>query len=188
MRALLNWSQPAPDNCSRTPLSSDLALGAPTVKRYLALLEEVYLIKRIPAWSRNPSNRATMIPKVAFVDSGLAANLVGADVRNMLRPNGRFGPLLERFVLMELARQRTWSAEDVEMYHTAPRTGSRSTPSSRTDAAMSSASKSKPPPRCAPTTSATSPNAWERFPHRHRAPHRPALPVSALWEVPNPER
>ncbi|GAB0107766.1 ATP-binding protein [Nocardia sp. JMUB6875] len=102
---------------ANTSLSNDLALGASTVKRYLTLLEEVYLIKRIPAWSRNLSNRATMVPKVAFVDSGIAANLLGADARNMLRPSGRFGPLLEAFVLMELARQRTWSAEDVQMYH-----------------------------------------------------------------------
>ncbi|QVI23898.1 DUF4143 domain-containing protein [Nocardia tengchongensis] len=108
---------------ANTSLSNDVALGASTVKRYLTLLEEVYLIKRIPAWSRNLSNRATMTPKVAFVDSGIAANLVGADARNMLRPSGRFGPLLEGFVLMELARQRTWSTEDVEMYHYRTRDG-----------------------------------------------------------------
>jgi predicted AAA+ superfamily ATPase len=118
MRALLQMvAARSGQLLANTTLSNDLALGASTVKRYLTLLEEVYLIKRIPPWSRNLSNRATMTSKVAFVDSGIAANLVGADVRNMLRPNGRFGPLLEGFVLMELARQRTWSSEDVEMYH-----------------------------------------------------------------------
>jgi predicted AAA+ superfamily ATPase len=32
-------------------LGSELGLPQPTVKRYLALLEEVFLIRRIPAWS-----------------------------------------------------------------------------------------------------------------------------------------
>jgi predicted AAA+ superfamily ATPase len=98
-------------------LSNDLQLAARTVHRYLGLLEEVFLIKRIPAWSRNVSARATGTPKVAFVDSGVAANLLDADVHGMLRPDGMFGPLLEGFVLMELARQITWSRPRVELSH-----------------------------------------------------------------------
>lgn len=54
---------------------------------------------------------------MAFVDSGIAANLLGADSRSLVRPEGAFGPLLEGFVLMELARQLTWSDERVELFH-----------------------------------------------------------------------
>ncbi|MBU9764526.1 ATP-binding protein [Mycobacterium sp. TNTM28] len=102
---------------SITNLGNELGIGASTVKRYFALLEEVFLIKRIPAWSRNISSRATSTPKVAFVDSGIAAHQIGADARNLLRPTGQFGPLLENFAVMELARQRSWSDEDVELFH-----------------------------------------------------------------------
>lgn len=98
-------------------LSNDLRLTSRTVLRYLALLEEVFLIKRIPAWSRNISIRAIGTPKVAFVDSGVAANLLDADARSLLRPGGAFGPLLEGFVSMEIARQLTWSRRRVEMSH-----------------------------------------------------------------------
>jgi hypothetical protein len=87
------------------------------VKKYVALLEEVYLIKRIPAWSRNVSSRATTTPKLAFVDSGIAAHQIGADTRSILRPTDQFGGLLEGFVLMELARQLSWSDEEVELFH-----------------------------------------------------------------------
>jgi predicted AAA+ superfamily ATPase len=100
-----------------TGLSNELGLSASTVARYLALLEEVFLVKRIPAWSRNISTRATATPKLAFVDSGIAANELGADARSLLRPGGRFGPLLEGFVLMEIARQLTWADEDIELFH-----------------------------------------------------------------------
>jgi uncharacterized protein len=99
------------------PLGAVAGISAPTAHRYLALLEEVFLIKRIPAWSRNLSQRAVRTPKVAFVDSGVAANLLGADARNLIRPAGQFGPLLEGFVLMELARQLTWSRQRAELFH-----------------------------------------------------------------------
>lgn len=98
-------------------LSNDLQVSARTVHRYLSLLEEVFLIKRIPAWSRNVSSRAIGTPKVAFVDSGVAANLLDADARSLLRPGGPFGPLLEGFVLMELGRQLAWSRRRVELSH-----------------------------------------------------------------------
>ncbi|GLX96515.1 ATP-binding protein [Herbidospora sp. NBRC 101105] len=98
-------------------LGRDLGLPGTTTARFLALLEEVFLVKRVPAWSRNISNRAVHTPKVAFVDSGVAASLLGVDARSLLRPGGPFGPLLEGFVLMELARQATWSETLVELYH-----------------------------------------------------------------------
>lgn len=98
-------------------LSREAGISGATVHRYLTLLEEVFLIKRIPAWSRNLSSRATGTPKVAFVDSGIVANLLGADARSLIRPGGHLGPLLEGFVLMELARQLTWSSERAELYH-----------------------------------------------------------------------
>jgi predicted AAA+ superfamily ATPase len=98
-------------------LSNETSLSASTVRRYLSLLEEVFLIKRIPAWSRNLSRRATAIPKLAFVDSGVAANLLAADARSLVRPGSPFGPLLESFVLMEIARQLTWSDERAELSH-----------------------------------------------------------------------
>jgi uncharacterized protein len=95
------------------------AVGLPrtTVARYLGLLEEIFMIKRIPAWSRNMGTRAIRAPKVAFVDSGIAADLIGADARSLIRPVSPLGPLLEGFVLMEIARQLTWSEYAVDMFH-----------------------------------------------------------------------
>ncbi|GAA5063272.1 ATP-binding protein [Nocardia callitridis] len=98
-------------------LSNELGLGVSTIKRYVALLEEVFLIKRIPAWSRNINSRATATAKLAFVDSGIAAHQIGADARSLARPTGQFGPLLEGFVTMELARQLTWSDEEAQLFH-----------------------------------------------------------------------
>ncbi len=98
-------------------IGNDARLSTRTTNRYLELLEEIFLIKRIPAWSRNLSTRATATPKVTMVDSGVAANLLGMDAAGLLQPGAPFGALLETFVLMELARQLSWSDERVELFH-----------------------------------------------------------------------
>jgi predicted AAA+ superfamily ATPase len=98
-------------------LESDLQISRPTVARYMSLLEEIFLIKRIPGWSRNLGTRATATPKLVFVDSGIAARLLSVESHALRRPGAPFGPLLEGFVISELARQLTWSAELVDLYH-----------------------------------------------------------------------
>ncbi|WP_129669394.1 ATP-binding protein [Phytoactinopolyspora endophytica] len=98
-------------------LGNELDLTWPTIKHYLGLLEEVFLIKRIPAWSRNLSTRAVATAKVAMVDSAIAANLLGFDDHSLRQPASPLGPLLEGFVAMEIARQLTWSQHRAEMYH-----------------------------------------------------------------------
>ncbi|TWJ24233.1 hypothetical protein JD76_04382 [Micromonospora endolithica] len=98
-------------------LESALGLSRPTIARYLQALEEIFLIKRIPGWSRNLGTRATAASKLIFVDSGIAANEIATDGRALLRPGAPFGPLLESFVLSELSRQLTWSEQFVDLSH-----------------------------------------------------------------------
>ena len=98
-------------------LESTLGLSRPTIARYLQALDEIFLVKRIPGWSRNLGTRATAAPKLIFVDSGIAAHEVAFDARALLRPGAPFGPLLEAFVLSELARQLTWSNHLADLYH-----------------------------------------------------------------------
>jgi predicted AAA+ superfamily ATPase len=98
-------------------LESALGLSRPTISRYLRALEEIFLVKRIPGWSRNVGTRATASPKLVFVDSGIAANEMAVESRSLLRPGAPFGPLLESFVLSELARQLTWSRQSVDLSH-----------------------------------------------------------------------
>jgi predicted AAA+ superfamily ATPase len=98
-------------------LGTQLGLAQPTVTRYISLLEEVFLIKRIPAWSRNLGARAVGTAKVAMVDSAIAANMLDQDAGSLRQPSGPLGPLIEAFVAMEIARQLTWSRQRAEMYH-----------------------------------------------------------------------
>jgi predicted AAA+ superfamily ATPase len=98
-------------------VARELTVDPKTATNYLSLLEEVFLIKRIPAWSRNLRTRATSAPKVAFVDSGVATSLLGEDERTLLRMDSALGPLLEGFVAMEAARQCSWADDETRVMH-----------------------------------------------------------------------
>lgn len=104
-------------------LATRIGLPRDTVARYLRLLEEVFLIKRIPAWARNINTRATAAPKLAFVDSGIAANLLDQDAASLRRPDAPLGALMEGFVAMEIARQLTWSHTRARLSHYRTRDG-----------------------------------------------------------------
>ena len=106
-------------------LGRELGLPAPTLRRYLPLLETIYLHHLVPAWSRNLTAKVVHRPKIHLIDSGLAAHLVGVDPSALARPTAvQAGPLLESFVAGEIARQLTWSTADAGLYHWRDRNGS----------------------------------------------------------------
>jgi len=102
---------------SATNLSSTLGVSKQTVDRYLGILAEVFLIKLIPAWSGGATGRATRAPKLAFVDSGIAAALAGYDEMSLRKITSPLGGLLESFVTMEIARQLTWADQAIDLFH-----------------------------------------------------------------------
>jgi len=61
---------------NNTQLGNALALDGKTVRTYLDLLEGLYLIRRIPAWSRNVGKRLVKAAKVQWRDSGLLHSLL----------------------------------------------------------------------------------------------------------------
>jgi predicted AAA+ superfamily ATPase len=97
-------------NVSR--LASELSITGPTTRSYIEILEAIYLVKLIPAWSTNLTTRAVAAPKVIFVDAGLANYLSSGTTAG-----SGVGGLLENFVLSELARQLTWSRTSARLYH-----------------------------------------------------------------------
>jgi predicted AAA+ superfamily ATPase len=98
-------------------IASELAISEPTVRRYVQILETIYLVQLIPAWSSGATGRVTRAPKLMFVDSGLASHL------QTPRAVEQSGGLVENFVMGELARQLTWSETAATLYHYHDRDG-----------------------------------------------------------------
>ena len=102
----------------------DAGLSHTTLTRYLVLLETVYLVHRLPAWSRNLGQRLVKAPKVHPVDTGLACHLLGADARRLSEDRPLLGRLLESYVLSELRKQASWTDPRTELFHFRTSTGS----------------------------------------------------------------
>ena len=104
-------------------LAGRLQIPANTLKRYLDLLELLYVVHRVPAWSTNLTTRAVATPKMIVTDSGLAGHLAGITMKRAAHPTAPVGPILENFVLSELARQLSWTTEPIRLYHYRDRDG-----------------------------------------------------------------
>lgn len=61
--------------------------------------------------------------KLLFVDSGLCAHLQGRTEKRLARDEAALGPLLENFVLAELARQMGWATTRATLHHYRTRDG-----------------------------------------------------------------
>ncbi|MCC7374408.1 MAG: ATP-binding protein [Verrucomicrobiales bacterium] len=95
----------------------DAGLPHTTLTRYLALLETVFLVHRLPPWSPNLGKRLVKAPKLHLVDTGIACHLVGADTHRLSGDRSLLGRMMETFVVGELRKQLSWSDPRTTPYH-----------------------------------------------------------------------
>jgi hypothetical protein len=177
-------------------VAADLGLPRSTLAGYLPLLESLYLVHRVPPWSRNLTSRVSKHPKVHLVDSGLAAHLMGTSWRALAKADTPArGPLLETFVVGELRRQLSWADLTLEVLHFRDRHGPEVdiVLEARDGRAAVIEVKASRNPRAADfaTIDLLRERLGDRFVHGvllHLGPdvlsfgeRRTALPVSALW-------
>ena len=103
-------------------LSRSITFPQTTLKRYMALLEAVFLVQTLPAWSNNLGKRHVKTPKLMLHDSGLATHLLGLDAAH-LKTSAHLGPVLESFVAMEAKKQASWSSTRPALLHYRTHTG-----------------------------------------------------------------
>ncbi len=88
-----------------------------TTKKYVAILEQLFLVLRLEPWFRNRLKRLVKTPKLHVLDSGLLAALLGATAGRIVRDRSIFGALLEAFVFSEVLKQGTWLDEACTLSH-----------------------------------------------------------------------
>ncbi|MGH7897502.1 MAG: ATP-binding protein [Candidatus Binatia bacterium] len=113
--ALLNYAD----------LARSAAMPQSTLKRYLALFENTFLVRTIPAWSANLGKRLTKSPRLILADTGLLAHLVGMTEERLREQPSITGPLLENFAAIEILKQTSWSRTRASLYHFRTTTGQK---------------------------------------------------------------
>ena len=93
-------------------LASGLGVTGNTVRHYLDVPTDLFMVRQIPAWSGNSLKRLVKSPKVYVRDSGITHQLAGILDVDTLLGHPLCGPSWEAFVIESVLVQMpgTWSA------------------------------------------------------------------------------
>jgi hypothetical protein len=98
-------------------VSRTAGLPQTTLKRYIALLENLFLIEYLPAYSGSLTKRMMKTPKLMFTDTGLLVFLQNLTWEKIKFEPTLAGLLTENFVVSELKKQLAWNKMRVQMLH-----------------------------------------------------------------------
>lgn len=96
-----------------------LGLSQPTVRRYLDLLSDLFIVRQLPPWYENLKKRQVKSPKVYVRDSGLLHQLLGVATEKDLLSHPKSGSSWEGYAIEEVLRV----ARPSEAYFWATHTG-----------------------------------------------------------------
>lgn len=114
IEVLAAWSSKLMDVSA---IGSQLALARPTLDSYINALETLYLVERVPAWSKTDFNRVGKQDKFFMSDTGLMASILRWRLEDIRLDGERHGKLLETLVFTQLAAQIDAQEEDYHLYH-----------------------------------------------------------------------
>jgi predicted AAA+ superfamily ATPase len=87
-------------------LARSMGVNESTARRYLDLLEGVFMVRRLQPWHENMKKRQVKSPKIYFRDSGLLHQLLGIQTGSDLQLYPRLGASWEGYVLEEILKSQ----------------------------------------------------------------------------------
>jgi len=98
-------------------LGGQIGLDEKTARRYLGVLEQLFLVRRLEPWHSNRLSRLVKTPKLQFLDSGLLAALLGVTPERVAGDRSALGVLLETFAFTEVLKMAAVGGRPVALYH-----------------------------------------------------------------------
>ena len=98
-------------------LASPFSVSRPTIKEYITLLEQIFLVEQIQPWHTNRLSRLIKTPKIHLADTGLACALLNVRSDDLEKDRSLFGQLLETYVFQELQKYASWQDNNIGIYH-----------------------------------------------------------------------
>lgn len=97
-------------------LATDCGISHVTARKWLSVLEASYIVMRLPPYFRNFGKRLVKTPKLYFLDTGLAAWLLGIRDAAALNTYAQRGALFETLVVSEFVKRRYNAAQPADLY------------------------------------------------------------------------
>ena len=106
-----------------TSLGADCGISAVTAKQWLSVLETSYIVTLLRPHHSNFGKRLVKTPKIYFLDSGLAAWLMGIRSAETLETHAARGALFESWVVSELYKKRLNTGLPIDLFFWRDNTG-----------------------------------------------------------------
>ena len=97
-------------------LSGEVGVSSTTLREWLSVLEASYIIFRLPPYYENFGKRLVKSPKLYFVETGLAAWLLGIENASQAIRDPLHGNLFENMVVADALKHRWNSGADPNLY------------------------------------------------------------------------
>lgn len=104
-------------------LANDCGISHVTAREWLTVLEASYVVMLLQPYHRNFGKRLVKTPKLYFLDTGLAAWLLGVKDTDTLNTHAQRGALFETLVVTEFIKQRFNDGQPAALYFWRDNTG-----------------------------------------------------------------
>ncbi len=95
-------------------IANDLKVSRNTIEKYIHILEQAYIIFRLPAYSGKERVKARLMDKIYFWDNGIRNGILGRLVDMGIREDK--GALFENFVISELMKAKRLYKNNTNYY------------------------------------------------------------------------
>ena len=102
---------------NKAELANNSGLSEATVSNYLSMLEMIYQVSILRAYSSNISKRFIKSPKFYLTDSGVLAHLLNIATTQDLLNSSKKGEVIETFIYNELLKHIGYSSIMPNIYH-----------------------------------------------------------------------
>lgn len=97
-------------------LANEIGVSPNTISSWLSVLQASYIVTLLPPYFENTSKRLTKMPKLYFLDTGLACYILGIESPEQLSRDKMRGALFENFVVTEALKQRYNQGKESNLY------------------------------------------------------------------------
>lgn len=99
-----------------TAIAGEVGVSSMTIKEWLSLLENAYIIYFLPPWSKNLTSRAVKSPKMYFTETGLLVSMARISSPKEIGITSLTGAIFENMVVMEALKARYNSCSEPNLY------------------------------------------------------------------------
>jgi predicted AAA+ superfamily ATPase len=103
-------------------LANSLKADQRTIKRYIEIFEQSFILFRLHPYSKNKRDEITKSAKIFFYDTGVRNALIGNFSNLDVRPDK--GALFENFIISELVKQNSYLDHNSKFYYWRTKQGS----------------------------------------------------------------